>query len=160
MREAAAEADEFFATYAWYPQRAGRADLLAEVAGLTGRRDDAVARQQIAGVVALQRGPRVDGTAGPGRSGCRPSTGRRGLARQARGQRRGAPGGGGALAARRRRRCCAPTASSTATIAEVLVSVPAQSIAGGTDEIQHNIIGERCSACPASPPSLVPWLRS
>jgi alkylation response protein AidB-like acyl-CoA dehydrogenase len=28
-------------------------------------------------------------------------------------------------------------------IAEVLVSVPGASIAGGTDEIQHNIIGER-----------------
>ncbi len=30
-----------------------------------------------------------------------------------------------------------------AVVAEVLVSVPAQSIAGGTDEIQHNILGER-----------------
>jgi alkylation response protein AidB-like acyl-CoA dehydrogenase len=27
--------------------------------------------------------------------------------------------------------------------AEILVSTPAQSIAGGTDEIQHNIIGEK-----------------
>ena len=29
------------------------------------------------------------------------------------------------------------------TIAEILVSVPATSIAGGTDEIQRNIIAER-----------------
>ena len=28
-------------------------------------------------------------------------------------------------------------------IAEVLTSVPAQSIAGGTDEVQRNIVGER-----------------
>jgi alkylation response protein AidB-like acyl-CoA dehydrogenase len=30
-----------------------------------------------------------------------------------------------------------------AVIAEVLISTPAQSIAGGTDEIQRNIIGEK-----------------
>ena len=29
-----------------------------------------------------------------------------------------------------------------AVIGEILVSTPAQSIAGGTDEIQHNILGE------------------
>ena len=103
-REAAAEADEFFATYSWYPQRAGRPDLVREVVALTGHGDDPVARQQLRRPRRPAAGPRVDGPPGPGQPHRRPAARGRRVTGQARGQCGGPTGGRRPLAARRRRR--------------------------------------------------------
>ncbi|MGA9277939.1 acyl-CoA dehydrogenase family protein [Ilumatobacter sp.] len=153
LEEAAAENAEHFATYAWYPQRAGRADLVIDRAVRHGRATDPLVRQVIAELVSFQRAS--EWTASRARAA-------RSLDRPP-----GPEGSLGKLAAsevaRRSARVHAAIAGADAmlsavdgdadasVIAEVLVSTPAQSIAGGTDEIQHNIIGENVLGLPREP---------
>jgi alkylation response protein AidB-like acyl-CoA dehydrogenase len=152
LAEAQAEADEHFRTYVWYPQRAGRADLVVERARQLGVADDPVVRQNITDLVSLVRANEW--------------TARRASAARALGRPPGPEGSLGKLAASEvaRRSARAHSLISGAggmvtdagghhdsTIAEVLVSTVAQSIAGGTDEIQRNIIGEKILGLPREP---------
>jgi alkylation response protein AidB-like acyl-CoA dehydrogenase len=152
LDEAVAEAADHFATYAWYPQRAGRADLVADRARHFGRTEDPPVRQAIAELVSFQRANEW--------------TAERARAARALGRAPGPEGSLGKLAAsgvaRRSARVHGSIAGASAmlttgadeldaVIAEVLVSTPAQSIAGGTDEIQHNIIGENILGLPREP---------
>src|SRR5829696_5014319 len=49
------ELDRLLEPYRWYPQRAGRVDLVVERAAATGRNRDPVVRQEIARLLSLQR---------------------------------------------------------------------------------------------------------
>ena len=153
IEEAATESAEHMATYAWYPQRAGRADLIIERARHHGRTDDPVVRQAIADLIAFQRASEW--------------TAARARAARALGRAPGPEGSLGKLAASEVARRCARVHAliagadalltevagdeTAAVIAEVLLSTSAQSIAGGTDEIQHNIIGENVLGLPREP---------
>jgi alkylation response protein AidB-like acyl-CoA dehydrogenase len=154
--EAEVEAAEHRRTYAWYPQRAGRPDLLLARARAHGRSTDAVVRQQVAAVEALvrahrwtaerARSARALGRA-PGPEGSLGKLGTSVVARAA-AQTHGLIGEASGLL----------TGSDAALVgdggeiaAEVLVSVPAQSIAGGTDEIQKTILADRVLGLPREP---------
>ena len=148
--EAEAEADEYFATYSWYPQRAGRVDLVAPRATDAGVNDDPLIRQRIATVLSTQRAHQLTAERNaaalaqgrsPGSWGSLGKLGLSNVARLAADAHTRIAGANGMLAA----------PDTDPIVAEVLISVPAQSIAGGTDEIQHNIIGEQLLALPREP---------
>ena len=151
-REAAAEAAVAAEPYTWYPQRAGRPDLVVERARQTGMATDPIVRQQVARVLTLVRVAQW--------------TQQRALAARRLGRPPGPEGSLGKLASSNIARASALVHAAMTgadamltgsdsplggTIAEILVSVPAVSIAGGTDEIQHNILGERILGLPKEP---------
>jgi alkylation response protein AidB-like acyl-CoA dehydrogenase len=135
--------------YKWYPQRAGRVDLVLERARETGKIDDPVVRQEIAKLLIMSKASEW--------------TARRARAAQEQGRPQGPEGSLGKLVsshvARQAARVHTYITGADAllsgedsplggVIAEILVSVPASSIAGGTDEIQRNIISERVLKMP------------
>jgi alkylation response protein AidB-like acyl-CoA dehydrogenase len=152
--EALSEAAETAKVYAWYPQRAGRVDLAIDHARSQGRAADPVVRQEIARLISMQRASQW--------------TAERARAARATGRPPGPEGSIGKLALSNVARQAAkvhamiggshamlaggdPHSLLSGVIAEVLISVPAQSIAGGTDQIQRNILGERSLGLPREP---------
>jgi alkylation response protein AidB-like acyl-CoA dehydrogenase len=152
VREAAYESDEYFKTYQWYPQRAGRVDLVVRLARETHRNDDPVVRQKIAALLSMQRAQewtalRAQAARAMGRPpGAEGSIGKLGLSRVAR-----AAAEVHSMLASSMGMLVGPDSLLDGIVSEVLLSVPAQSIAGGTDEVQHNIIGERVLGLPKEP---------
>jgi alkylation response protein AidB-like acyl-CoA dehydrogenase len=150
--EERAEIETALQPYRWYPQRAGRVDLIIERAKETGSNRDPHVRQEIAKLMIMAKSAEW--------------TARRARAAQRQGRPQGPEGSLGKLAASNVARAAAQVhtlisgaeAMLTGTnsprdgiIAEILVSVPATSIAGGTDEIQRNIIAERVLDLPKEP---------
>lgn len=147
--EERAEIATVMAPYTWYPQRMGRVDMLVERAKALGKYDDPATRQEIAKVLTLAKSAEW--------------TARRARAASAAGKPQGPEGSIGKLAASIVARAAnlahttiaGPDAMLTGdddgtegVVAEILVSTPAISIAGGTDEIQRNIIAERILKMP------------
>ena len=138
--------------YKWYPQRAGRIDLILDRAKETGANTDPVMRQEIAKLMTMAKSAEW--------------TARRAREAQAQGRVQGPEGSLGKLAASYIARAANKVhtamtgADSMLTgdespmdglIAEILISTPAISIAGGTDEIQKNVISERVLKMPKEP---------
>ncbi|PCJ17826.1 MAG: acyl-CoA dehydrogenase [Gammaproteobacteria bacterium] len=152
--ELAAEVKVESAPYRWYPQRAGRPDLTVKRAVETGAIEDPVIRQEVAKALTLHQANQW--------------TSRRARQAQKLGRPPGPEGSLGKLAASHVARAAAHAHTLTTganamlkgedgdlngIIAEVLLSVPAVSIAGGTDQIQRNIISERVLGLPKEPRS-------
>ena len=138
--------------YKWYPQRAGRVDLIMPRARETGAINDPVARQEIARLLIISKAAEW--------------TARRARTAQEQGRPQGPEGSLGKLASSYIARAAARVHTQLSgadalltgddspmggVIAEIFVSVPATSIAGGTDEIQRNIIAERVLKMPKEP---------
>jgi alkylation response protein AidB-like acyl-CoA dehydrogenase len=149
LREAAQEWERVMAPYRWYPQRAGRPDLVIERAIAAGRDTDPLVRQEIVRLITLAWSARW--------------TAQRAAAARAAGRPPGPEGSLAKLASSNIARAAArvhaliagpsgmlagpddPTGEGggAGILSEVLLSVPAVSIAGGTDQIQRTILAER-----------------
>jgi alkylation response protein AidB-like acyl-CoA dehydrogenase len=164
VQQARAEADAYFATYRWYPQRAGRANMLVSEAERRERTDDPLVRQQLMEALSLRdisgwttdraRAARRSGRP-PGPEGSLAKLHLSEIARLSHTAHTSIAGANALLTGADTPPEEGRSRSPEEIVAEVLVSTPAQSIAGGTDEIQRNIIGERVLGLPKEPDSSV-----
>ncbi|RLA53225.1 MAG: acyl-CoA dehydrogenase [Gammaproteobacteria bacterium] len=152
FEELAAEVKVALEPYKWYPQRAGRVDIMIKRAEETGAINDQVVRQEVAKALTIHQASQW--------------TALRARQAQKLGRPPGPEGSLGKLAASNVARAAAQVHTlisgadsmlkgedgpMNGIIAEILLSVPAGSIAGGTDEIQRNIISERVLGLPKEP---------
>jgi alkylation response protein AidB-like acyl-CoA dehydrogenase len=155
MKEARAEARISLKPYQWYRERSGRPDLALSMARRFGRDRDPLVRQALARLHSLVC--------------CAQWTSERARAARQQGRPTGPEGSVGKLHTSLIARAAADLHALIGgqravagydrdeferVIPQILTSVPAVSIAGGTDEIQRNILGERILGLPKDPSDL------
>lgn len=151
-REAIAERIAATEPHKWYPQRAGRPDLVIAQAVAAGRAHDPIVRQEIARLIGLAWSAKwMAQRAAAARALGRPPGPEGSLGKLASSEIARAAARVHALVADASSMLAGPDAPLGGTIAEIFLSVPAISIAGGTDEIQRNIIAERVLGLPKEP---------
>ena len=139
--------------YTWYPQRTGRVDLALPRAIECGAVDNPLVRQELAKLLSLHKAANLTAASaahkrrsGDNRVLPEGSVGKLAasvIARQAAHVHTLISGSDAMLSG--------PESELEGTVAEILLSTPAISIAGGTDEIQKNIIAERVLGLPKEP---------